>query len=718
MVSCIPSGLSTNMLIPMLKEHLSRDVLLPPAQLALMYLQALCLYSDCFKHKAIFDSLNADSKALVEICQILKINNSHQNLHDLGANPLLGKHVEWVSEKIDDDGIVKLAVFTWNFSASPQSPSQQLLDFLACPEFESLYRALHASYSKLVQYSLTEQQFRQEVILLLEFLKNGLKYEWNVIWKCMPVVNQLSFHKILLFQCKFNWNHLLKARVIMSTGRLQIQDVYACLVLVETTCIQKSEYIKQARLPDTLIRSQFLEMIPLNLLLLRLYIFIFHISQSPPASHALKRLPREQGMPGRLWKYINQFAEMLRVQFPPHYPSFLDLTSQTLTALLNGAPDFNNTWLECLGDLARCRMHVEEPNTEKYNIWREEARSWYLNVPGARSSGRIQYHLAFLSGQDKLLQLYHYTKSLVNVHPFAAAERSVDRFLFDPVLKSGSHDPVTAFIASHRCLFKKNPVSDLRVPMQQYLSELREYIVQVGEEFEFYGTYMALCNFAAIFEYGSTAALLPLTFRSALQQDEREQGESSKIIDCGSCLAFETFSVILDQIDNKHVYPAVHAYLAYLWSMTRNDTTKHIDGHVPWQKVATFLNNMDHSNVDFNVIECDEFPTMGGGCVIEDLLIDGYIWSQDYFPPDFTKYPLTCDIHSIEVTKCRCLWLGRQLRKVCYICSLFTRQFLTNLQYLEYSSQKFSPTSLAKEHEKAVNFDPFAIEYNSLNEDV
>ena len=89
------------MLIPMLKEHLSRDVLLPPAQLALMYLQALCLYSDCFKHKAIFDSLNADSKALVDIYQILKINNSHQNLHDLGANPLLGKHIEWVSRGSD-----------------------------------------------------------------------------------------------------------------------------------------------------------------------------------------------------------------------------------------------------------------------------------------------------------------------------------------------------------------------------------------------------------------------------------------------------------------------------------------------------------------------------------------------------------------------------------------------------------------------------------------
>ena len=458
--------------------------------------------------------------------------------------------------------------------------------------------------------------------------------------------------------------------MITSTGQLQIQDVYACLVLVETACIQKSEYIKQVRLPDTLVESQSLEMIPLNQLLLCLYFFLFLISQSPPASHALKRFPREQGMPGQLWKYVDQFAEMLRVQFPSHYPLFLELASETFIALLNKAPDFNDMWLECLGDLARYCIAVEEPNTEKYNIWAEAAKDWYLDVPGAPSSGRIQCHLALLSGQDKLLQLFHYTKSLVNVRPFATAEHSVDHFLFDPVLKSGPHDPVTAFIAAHGCLFKQYPVSDLRVPMQQYLSELREYIDHVGEEFECNGTYMALCNLVAIFEYGSKAALLPLTFESALQQDNREQGESSKMIDCGSFFAFETFSIILDQVGNEDVYPAVHVYLAFVWSMACNGTMKHINGFVPWQKVANFLNKMDHSNIDFNVIECDRFPIMGGAYVIEDLLNDGYVWSQDYFPPNFTKHALTCDRHSVEVRKCQCLWLGHQLQKVCYISSL------------------------------------------------
>ena len=189
------------------------------------------------------------------------------------------------------------------------------------------------------------------------------------------------------------------------------------------------------------------------------------------------------------------------------------------------------------------------------------------------------------------------------------------------------------------------------------------------------------------------------------------------MIDCGSFFAFETFSIILDQVGNEDVYPAVHVYHAFVWSMARNGTMKHIDGFVPWQKVATFLNEMDHSNIDFNVVECDKFPVMGGIHIDEDLLIDGYIWSQDYFPPNLTKYYWRCGKQSTKVRKCRCLWLGRQLQKVCYICSLFTRQFLTNLQYLEYSSQKFSPTPLAQEHVKAVNFDPFAIKYNSLNED-
>ena len=73
MVSCIPNILSGSMLIFLSKGPISRIVLCPLAELALKSLQALCLESDT----SILDSLNADGKALVDICQSLKINNSH-----------------------------------------------------------------------------------------------------------------------------------------------------------------------------------------------------------------------------------------------------------------------------------------------------------------------------------------------------------------------------------------------------------------------------------------------------------------------------------------------------------------------------------------------------------------------------------------------------------------------------------------------------------------
>lgn len=84
------------MLIPMPKAHLSRAVYFPPAEFALVYQQALCLDSDCFEHKTIFDSINDDNKALVSVCRSLNLNNSQQNLLGLGNNPALGRHVELV----------------------------------------------------------------------------------------------------------------------------------------------------------------------------------------------------------------------------------------------------------------------------------------------------------------------------------------------------------------------------------------------------------------------------------------------------------------------------------------------------------------------------------------------------------------------------------------------------------------------------------------------
>lgn len=227
-------------------------------------------------------------------------------------------------------------------------------------------------------------------------------------------------------------------------------------------------------------------------------------------------------------------------------------------------------------------------------------------------------------------------------------------------------------------------ISDLDASVQEYLSRLKEYIKQLGAAFKTKGAYIASCNFAAIFQYGSIDAVLPSKFGEDFprrQEQGGEQGEPSKLIYYGSCLAFETFSVILDQVGNEHVYPAVHVYLAFIWCMALNDSMGHVELVVPWSKIATFLNRMTHSDIDFGVIEYDEFPvTEDRKNIPEDFLIRGQVWSQYYFPANFFKDAMTeYDGRSIEVPSLsgsrihRCWWLGRQLSKVCFISSLFVK---------------------------------------------
>lgn len=180
--------------------------------------------------------------------------------------------------------------------------------------------------------------------------------------------------------------------------------------------------------------------------------------------------------------------------------------------------------------------------------------------------------------------------------------------------------------------------------------------------------------------------MLPSKFEEGFPQRQQQnegqrEGVSSNLIYYGSCLAFETFSVILDQIANEHVYPAVHVYLAFIWCMILNDTMEHVDLVIPWSKIATFLTRMIRSDTDFSVIECDEFPVAENRKNMpEDFLIRGQVWSQRYFPVDFFKDAMTEDDgRSIEVPSFRasrmyrCLWLGRKLAKVCFISSLHVK---------------------------------------------
>ena len=398
-------------------------------------------------------------------------------------------------------------------------------------------------------------------------------------------------------------------------------------------------------------------------------------------------------MPAWMWCYgIHSFLELMQHQLPDsleHLLRFFYLTYSMITLLLENVPVFESIWIECLGDLACYRMAIEDSDLVNHKIWADIARYWYHKVADKNPNlGRIQHHLAVLAWPDMLQQLFHYTKSLVSVCPFPNAGESI-LLLFDPLLdESGSYGQpvaVSAFVAAHGCLFKKGPISDLRTSVQVYLSHLKKYINEFGAEFKIHGAYMASCNFAAIFEYGSMDAKLPSKFEENFpqrqQQGEEQECVSSNMIYYGSCLAFGAFSVILDQIDNKHIYPAMHVYLAFFWCMGLNNSMGHINLVIPWSKIATFLNRMICNDTDLSVINCDEFPVVGNRKNMpEDFLICGQVWSQHYFPVKFFKDAIPEDdgrlieVPSLRTSRIyRCLWLGGKLAKVSIISFLSTK---------------------------------------------
>ena len=106
----------------------------------------------------------------------------------------------------------------------------------------------------------------------------------------------------------------------------------------------------------------------------------FLASQHPTASAALRRLANKYAMPARMWRHgIHAFLELLRQQLPSsldHMLTFVYIAYSMMALLLESVPFFTETWIECLGDLARYRMAIEEADLRDREIWSNVARMW------------------------------------------------------------------------------------------------------------------------------------------------------------------------------------------------------------------------------------------------------------------------------------------------------------------------------------------------------
>ncbi|THC97440.1 hypothetical protein EYZ11_003089 [Aspergillus tanneri] len=379
-----------------------------------------------------------------------------------------------------------------------------------------------------------------------------------------------------------------------------------------------------------------------------------------------------------------------------------------MTLLLETVPAFEETWIECLGDLSRYRMAVEESNLQDREVWGGVAKYWYNRAADRNPDvGRIQHHLAVLARPDILQQLFYYTKSLVSVRAFPGTRESI-LLLFNPLMKGPRvihhHQIIADFVTAHGYLFGRDCSDRFVRSADNFLSGLDNYVGRVGAAFKIQGVYITSSNLAAMLEYASPDALLPTEFHQEPIPDSRspedvyqqasshwasvndpqkvasdflalnDSQKSSRLVYYGSCLTFHALSVFLDQIGDKNIFPALHLSLAFLWCLSSTQTgMRCAELVVPWKKIVTFLNTMFLPLLDMSLVEGDGFPLSDETKWLpEDFFIRGQVWSQAYYPQSFFEGSPTEDngrnieLPSLKISRMyRCLWLGVRLAKVC-----------------------------------------------------
>ncbi|KAL4884158.1 hypothetical protein BJY04DRAFT_206014 [Aspergillus karnatakaensis] len=506
---------------------------------------------------------------------------------------------------------------------------------------------------------------------------------------------------------------------------IEIQKIYAGLVMVEKRCMG---YVKQVSDPQMRMDSLKWEKVIANhrTLLDEHHDFFLAAQLGGPL---LQRLPERYGMPSRLWRHgIHALLELLRSRLPEQKEfmlSFIYFAYKMMTLMVETVPKFEDTWTECLGDLSRYRMAVEDVDIGEREIWVGIARYWYNKVADRNPEvGRVQHHLAVLARPDIVQELFYYTKSLVCARPFTHTRESLVP-LFTPLLRSPRTarrlPELTAFVTGHVFLFSGDTSDAFLTKSTEFLSLLEQTVGRMGSAFKLQGVYITSCNLAAVMEYASPGAFLPAEFLASASQPKsmesiyltpeqswsptddpesvevdflaaRDSEPSSPVIFYGSCLAFQTLSIILDQIGNKNVFPSFHTSLAFLWCLAQTPGgIKRVELVVPWKQIVTFLNTLIRNFTDFDLVEGDDFPSQGEErWLAEDFLIRGLTWSQHLYPEGFfINAPSADDGRNIEPPSRdlsrmhRCLWLGVRL-------AAFNR-WMT----YDATSRKFSTTEFA-----------------------
>lgn len=396
--------------------------------------------------------------------------------------------------------------------------------------------------------------------------------------------------------------------------------------------------------------------------------------------------------------------------------SMMALLYETVTA-------FEDTWIECLGDLGRYRMAIEDVDRHDREVWSGVARFWYSKAADRNPHiGRLYHHLAILARPGSLEQLSYYTRSLTCIQPFTTARSSI-LTVFKPALQgenatlSRTSQVEILFIKAHALLFSGSSFPEYDALVSQLSSGLLDhYIGKITAKFKAQGVFAAVINIAALFEYGalksdgSSRSIFRLAFdgfeasrksfesrspaitrgkqviddggdRSSVS-DRRatpstdvtpnELRDSEEAVARGSRIMSVTLLVALQRIGDKNVHPLVHVSLVFLWRLAiMGKPVQYVEKDVPWVEISSFLSTLAKSVDNASTFQAEEFPCPAEGVgrsLPEDFVLRGQVWSRGHFPEKwFEDAKVDDEERSMEVPSMaaprveRILWLGVRL---------------------------------------------------------
>lgn len=530
----------------------------------------------------------------------------------------------------------------------------------------------------------------------------------------------------------------------------ELKKIYASLVRLEAQCMAvdtvEMENADKGILPED--QAEWQKRIGLHCLLLYEHHDFLSASQHPAANESLRRLAKKYSMPARMWKHgIHSFLEVLRRRLPDsmdYLLQFIYTAYQMIALLYETVETFRMMWIECLGDLARYRMAIEEESPRDRETWSLVARTWYSMAsdisPGV---GRLYHHLGILARPNVIQQLCYYVRSLTCLQPFKNARESLWTLL-GPALEayrtghalSYVHDSDSSLLYMHALMFKEFSGDGSLVVVQNHIDIVREQCIikfqeqsnSPGWRWKSHGVFVAVANIGACFAYGSRedSNLLNLAFSHAAENASAwnigsDTFQQSADLMLPLKLVLSYFTVALRRKGDYNVLPHVHVLLVFIRGITLvASKTAPVLGEllklVPWTELAAFLNSLAKvetlSRKLFEAGSREDF--MVGGNIQdstrlpEDYSLRGLIWARGCFAESWFSNPQEEDTRYLEQASTdkarvqRVLLLGLSVSKACMRLSDYPISGAT-----DYAQQAMAVNFLQFDVDRSVFLSPY-----------